>query len=453
MRTFIVAFCLVLAAPAAGAPLSEVALYHRCYVRLTGEFPDYLTDTRLAQVRSSAMTAVDACMEVVDAATFQNQGGQETPQDSDLGRTVLAAFQTLHSSWFLNRVFPSDDDISLGTESVYEAGEPAAYITRALFNRAVPASSIFTAQDHLRVLRAPGGPPLFEFEPSEFAYDNPPLLTIGEVVGIDIAGPLRRSMRIVDPEDPESGADLEIGRHLGGGFIGSAGYLLQSVKETLDFVANGGRKMPRKWAKAVLHDALCRELPVVRTEDAIPYVVADSAVPFRRQARCSQCHATIDRMASTIRGFRYRVVGDEGVGGLFGAMSPPVLSAESGWPAVEDPEFGERPTRGTLYLRDHAGQLIDLPLDGPGALGARLAELDGPYICLAKRYYRYFTGIDAFIGDPDNFPAGAGSRDAYYRNLVIDLGRKLRADGDLRALIEAIFRSPDYRESDFGVSR
>ena len=446
------------AAPVWAEPLTEVALYHRCFVRLTGQFPNYIEDERLEQIRSGEMTAVDACMAVFDAATLQAQGNQERPLEPETGEWVLQTFQTLHSSWFLSKQFPNDDDISLGTETFYEAGEPAAFITRALLNPEVPASSILTAQEHLRVIRNDVGSSLHEIPADQFVFDNPPILRLGDVVGIERAGALTRAYTIFEDEEFIDGT-IDIGAHLGGGLIGSAAYLLMNVNETLDFVANGGRKMPRKWAKAVLHDVLCRDLPAVRIEDAIPYVVADSVVPFRRQARCSQCHSSIDRMASTIRGFNYAILTSENPefgfvhGGIFGRIARQEREAEAGWPAVEDSEYGHRPPRGTIYYRDHAGELVDIAVEGPNQVGARLAERDGPYICLAQRYYRYFTGIDAYIGDPQNFPAGTDSRDAFYRDLVIGLGRQLRQTGDLRGLIEAILRSTEYRESDFGVSQ
>ena len=92
-----------------------------------------------------------------------------------------------------------------------------------------------------------------------------------------------------------------------------------------------------------------------------------------------------------------------------------------------------------------------MPLTGPADLGQRLAERDDPYICLAHRYFRFFTGVEAYLGDPPYLPSDSNSRDVYFRDQVIALGQSLRQSGDLRGLIEAILRSPDYRDSDFGV--
>lgn len=407
------AFMLSVPTVAAAEPLSEVALYHRCYVRMTGLFPDYQQDPGLNQVRQGQASGVEACLAVLDQAMLMAQGTVEQPAPEPLAEDVLSRFHRLHSSWFLNPRFQEFDDISLGTESLYDPTEPAAYITRALLNPTVPASSILTAQDHLRVLRRPSQGTLYELGSQDFAFDDPPLLRLGPMAGVEVAGPLARDYRLPDDEEiEEEGDDLprrgtfEIGAHYGGGVLGSSSYLLLNVSEALDFSANGGRKMPRKWAKAILHDVLCRDLPAIRVEDAIPFVVADSAVPFRRQTNCTQCHASIDRIASTIRGFRYALLVGEGIanGGYFATFAAATRPQDSGWPAIEDPDYGLRPAHGTLYFRDHAGELVDLPLRDPADLGRQLAQLDGPYICLAQRYYRYFTGIEAYIGDPQNFP-------------------------------------------------
>lgn len=446
-------------------PLSEVALYHRCFSRITGLFPDYRADENLAAIRAGRTTAIEACLAIFDSAGLHATGTLELPSRADaLSQAVLARFHNLHSSWFLNRRIQEFDDVSLGTASLFDPTEPAAYITRALLNPTVPVSSIVTATKHLRVIRAAGGQTLFELRPEDFVFADAPVLSIGPIEGLDVAGPMTRAYALgrgdeeqMDPDSPPNG-NFDIGAHYGGGILGSTPYLLLNVNETLGFSADGGRKMPRKWAKAALQDILCRDLPVIRVEDAIPFVVADSAVPFRRQTKCTQCHASIDRMASTIRGYRYRVFFKEGEedllhGGYFPTFTAASRAEQSGWPATEDPGYSRRPPLGTLYYRDHTGELVDIPIRGPAELGQRLAEQDGPYICLAQRYYRYFTGVEAFIGDPANFPAAAGSPDVRHREKVIALGRDLRASGDLRALVEAILRSPDYRESDFGASR
>ncbi|MEO1338355.1 MAG: hypothetical protein AAFV29_22115, partial [Myxococcota bacterium] len=156
-----IAFAVANPAAASAAPLSDVALYHRCFVRLTGQYPDYMSDVGLAQVRSGQTTAIDACLALLDRAALRPQGDQGFLVDDDaLGRSVLATFHALHGSWFLNRTFPEFDDIILGTLSLYDPSEPASYITRALFQPDVSASSIWTANAHLRVARVSSGEPL-----------------------------------------------------------------------------------------------------------------------------------------------------------------------------------------------------------------------------------------------------------------------------------------------------
>ena len=52
---------------------------------------------------------------------------------------------------------------------------------------------------------------------------------------------------------------------------------------------------------AIAKDFLCRDLPLLRTADAQPYVVSNAPIAFRQVASCTRCHASIDQMSATIR--------------------------------------------------------------------------------------------------------------------------------------------------------
>ena len=44
---------------------------------------------------------------------------------------------------------------------------------------------------------------------------------------------------------------------------------------------------------------------------------------------------------------------------------------------------------------DMSGKLINKTVNGTSELGAEIAKLDDFYVCKAKRYFEYFTGISA----------------------------------------------------------
>jgi hypothetical protein len=85
-------------------------------------------------------------------------------------------------------------------------------------------------------------------------------------------------------------------------------------------------------------------------------------------------------------------------------------------------------------------------------LGNKLAAENGIYNCLAKRYYEYFTGISADIGDiadPDH--PQLSLEQANIRNIVLALGANLKNHQNPRALIQEILNRPEYKSSKFNV--
>ena len=96
---------------------------------------------------------------------------------------------------------------------------------------------------------------------------------------------------------------------------------------------------------------------------------------------------------------------------------------------------------------------MDQPVADVSDLGQKLAAQDDYYLCLTKRYYRYFLGIDVNIGDivdPDRKTALSGP-DLAHRNMVIKLGKTLKQSQSIPQLIRSILSLENYKKSDFGV--
>lgn len=248
----------------------------------------------------------------------------------------------------------------------------------------------------------------------------------------------------------------------GGGFLGNQNYLLGTFLESdLRYVPDGAKKVNRSWARAVLKDAFCRDLPVVRESDVTQFVIPTSTTPFRQAATCSACHATMDRQAGVIRGLRWSIMGsiiaDPPLIDLIGvfniAMNAPTMPAVNTWSDVADPDYAKRQPTGRLYFRNYRGELVDRVVNSLSEMGVAISEQDDYFACFAKRYYYYFLGIDVDLGDPGNpLYVPPNAQDQYHRNKVIDLGLRLKNHKSLRQLLVDIMSSEEYRMSDFGVT-
>ena len=99
--------------------------------------------------------------------------------------------------------------------------------------------------------------------------------------------------------------------HPGGGAIGSFDYW---ASNNSNIVNSGQRavlrhtnneKFARRWARQVLSDFLCREVPVLDSIDSLSKndvnQDAYSLHPFRNDGSCMACHSTLDRMSAAVR--------------------------------------------------------------------------------------------------------------------------------------------------------
>ena len=434
--------------------LSNVALYQRCYGHLTESRPDP-SALRTQQVRSGQKSAIAACLEVLRSAQIGPDGRLVSKNPETLN--VMRVFQNLHMSWFMIKELPdlAGGPSNIGNRGIVDASIPAYYFTRALFDPVVGIQSVVTGTSDLRALRSNQVADPNVFPPtgrniSEYIFNSMRFIPLGLLEGVQT-----QAMESWAYTINEASGSVNMFQHWGGGLLGSPAYLLQTVQESpFDFKSDGGLKMPRKWARDLYSDILCRSLPAVRRSDSDKFIVAGSSVPFRTSGACVSCHASMDRTASVIRNFRYLpLVGTSPkiLGGLFPVQhTTNKPQASPGWPAESDADFAHRPTAGVLFLRNYKGDLVDLSVSGLAGLGAALADLDDFYICAAKRYYRYFTGIDAVIGDPEQ-TQDLTDFDKAQRDLVIELGLRLKSHKDPMRIIEDILSLADYRQSQFSV--
>jgi hypothetical protein len=111
-----------------------------------------------------------------------------------------------------------------------------------------------------------------------------------------------------------------------------------------------------------------------------------------------------------------------------------------------DSDFGARPTTGRLLYRSYDGTLIDSTVANLTEMGNALANSNDLYVCAAKKYFEYFTGLSVSLQDTGNPTSSILSQaDQYYRDEVIKLGLSLKAHGSLKTLVQEILSLDLYQ--------
>jgi hypothetical protein len=481
------------------ASLSEVALFNRCYSHLTRlRLPK--SHPLLTQVKLGSKTAAQACAETLSKAQLGEDGRPVASSDPE-SIAILNNFYQFHRLWFDNADF-TENPITYSQSQILhnDITEPALYVTRVLFHASAPYSEVVTGNYSVRGLRSSGAHK-FDYNGSAGVFWVPIThaaagLQRGSLQGITSYAPgnktwLTHSGQSVTNLDANftGGQSFTANRSYGGGVMGLHSYLFMNSgfpnigssdgaatsPESRSSVSNASIRMHRRWSKAVMHDFLCRNVPVLRIEDVNDLVVAYiQAVPdstkriaFRESTNCMSCHAALDPMAGTARSFHFvrhdatdwlglGVSGDTRNRATFVRSQPVTMPPEAVKEQslmLRDSDYWKRPATGALRYRSYDGEKVwtDIVatgnLDGIEKLGAAMASTKDLYVCAASRYFEFFTGISVNLldeGDPRYPPMSAS--DKYYREMVIRLGTKLKTHQSLRQLIQEIMESEIYRK-------
>lgn len=443
--------------------LSNVGLFYRCYSQITGEFPSK-DDKKLKEVQQGK-DPITACLEVFDLALFANGTSFLANFNNETAQAVLRTMHTLHYSWFETNLAPEiNNEYITNTRNVFDPSSSATYFTKALFDQQSQFKDVVLGTTTYRPVRVTNIPPVSTWNlipTADYIFTDVQFAGAGVLLGMEVL-PVNDTMDYsfnnnqTGPPDIRTGT-LTYNTHFGGGVLGSQPYLLQTIQATsLNPKYNGGGLTTRKWSRAVFHDILCRELPVVRETDGAAFVDVESPLGFRKSMGCVKCHTTIDRMGGVTRGVTYN---SQIAGNFFNQGSSAFISARTVdkpaaeiFPTSNDDIYFRRPTQGHLFYREHDGKLVDLPIDNVEQLGLRLSQEDGMYNCLAKRYYQFFTGIDVSVGDiADPHHPTLSQEEQNVRNIILGLGQELKTHQNPRTLIEKILRRPEYKKSNFNL--
>lgn len=274
----------------------------------------------------------------------------------------------------------------------------------------------------------------------------------------------------------------------GGGLLGSTGLLIKYGQYAND--SDGGAFLRRRLTSNVMEHMLCRTAPYRRIEDVTSDVVqfnttypTNFTLPFRRDTACMSCHSTQDGLAGVYRNINYR--GQQGYvdwndNGIFGRPAGELNFNRNADPedstflvrafAIKDPaetvashmqltdaKYKTRPPNGLFIYRSYDGAEIKHPIkvtgtgrhpagEGIQQVGEFMAEDNDLYVCAAKRYFEFFTGIDANLQDPgDSRNTPLLAADQVYKDQVVKLGLSLKTHQSLRKLVYEIISSDIYK--------
>jgi hypothetical protein len=332
--------------------------------------------------------------------------------------------------------------------------------------------------------------------PMQFWNPNTSPITIGELIGLtpygvqpdgtsgpgpepvsavvpmsfinpyDAAFPFSLALLGADEQNFAGTFDIRQSLGRGAGLIGTREYLMLNIGHDFNFKSDGGIGVNRRWAKNVMSDLLCRDVPLLRQEDvnSPTFVTQDpNAAPFHHSPNCLRCHAAMDQMAYTTRNLRWVQANESDPGMPFTdgwntahlSTYTPIGDGGYYWSPTPVPNFHLQVPRGRVYFRSFTGQLIDQPAAAMSDVGAILSGTDDLYACAAKRHFQLFTGINVTLydmGDGANsdLNRNMSAKDYEYRLFIAQLGEHLHQSGSLIAMIKEIMASKYYGLSDYG---
>lgn len=505
----ILTIILTSSAVSAQKKLGPIPLLERCYRHITGQRLPLASNMR-KQVSEGA-DPIDTCLTLLNDVKLKSDGAL-TQSNNRLHRRILRQFADLHHSWFGTRTITSAElnDQNFMQMDLYDGSEASLHYTRSLFSDNIAVSSVLRGNSEVIALRDsskiadpnnagrfprpsravynnnPGSPESGPIDAALFTYQDPalnpaevelatPLIQVGELYGVTtrklsvtspviLADAYTNTQRTIKAGNSEGWVvPHNLFRHYGGGAIGSQSYLMMNFGHGYLYVANGTTKLPRKWMNSVLEDFLCLKAPVLRESDVSKFARTGSGIPdFRKQNSCLRCHATLDQGALTTRNIRPTTTSSFTATVRRTPLTMGEHQANQGggsgqefWPAYAVGNFHRQAPEGQLLFRSSKGDLIDQRVSNIEALGTALSQSDDFYNCAAKRYVKYFTGINVELFDEQD-PANAGLKeglndhDREFRKFVTTQGANLKSHQSLRSLIKSIMTSSYYQQSDYG---
>lgn len=481
--------------------VSDLEYFDRCYFLMTKSIPA-ANDPSLLKLKNKTITAPNACLEVLDRGRLGSNNLLAKPNDPS-SRAVLKTFNDFHGSWFQTRVNQSGGLFSIVSSLVRDAEEPQLRITKALFGNNLQYRSVvqgatslkgervrtnlsagnnFKAQallgygtittgyntmDYLAITHTGTTGSAVEDRLKVLRIPENRLIETGDLIGISPNSPLliptilfpnpsnaRLPSEIVRPLE----TDIDVMKNFGGGILGSQAFFLNNANLSFNTKAQTDVLINRRIAARAYEDLMCHELPTLNTND-VPAGDIDPLSPqtFRRSASCMACHSQIDPFANSYRNLISSI--SSGIPSVNNRLGVPVEMVRA-LPVVGTLNIWslQAPT-GKIYYREF--QATQPTLKNVGSLeelGAGIASSMDFYRCAAKRYYKYFTGVDVTLHKlTPPVAGGAGydrakakyDLDLKHQNIVMTAASSFKTHQSLRTLISDIINTPTFKSRDF----
>lgn len=499
MRFSILLSVLFLTAQASADAMTPLEVYKRCYIRMVREVPN-ATEAIYRQVAMGELSADQGCLKIFDAAAL-NVSGVLPDKSNSVSQRVLKTFNDLHGSWFQSKV---NSVTSPFTYLVHDLDEPALYFTRAAFLPKTSFSSVVTHNtglSGLRQQRTTSPVPLMDaqviagyggampyandknlrisyyryaFNPTTKRFTTSPrpvptptvaesdnhrtglvilpgdeMMQTGDLVGI------RPAISVKIPYyTPIAGAtgdlavaldsiatNFDANKHFGGGVLGSQTFLMNN-SAIMNQLADDYRIINRRLTSRMFEDLLCHQLPTLTTADVEGDVIPTSQYAYQTQSTCMRCHSSIDPLAMVLKNQFIFTTGNAANRQTVGHPLNSVIHLPSSPSATL---FALKPPVGMLRYRELVtGVIRSGTVSKLSEVGAQMAAGNDLYTCAAKRYYRFFTGVNV-----DLSAAATEPLDLQHQKFVLKLGQTLKTTQSVRSLLSEIFKSQTFKTRNY----
>lgn len=463
----------VLSKVEASNKLTDLEMYYRCYGQFVRQRPAP-NDPLLEKIHQNNFTGIQACAELINQVTIDNNG----IISSDIGKEILRTFQAFHRSFFSELNLYNNDE-QWGNFEIYDPGNLAASFSYSLFKNDEKFSNIFKGTiTHELVRKSSTSPKYYVFpfqerspDPikldqfkfgsgKEIVEDQYPTWNINRISTGDIVGvrkiPENRDVipRVVDTRkglrdvrgQKEYLVNQDIRKGHGGGILGNPMYLLLNLKMEIGESSDGGKNVPRKWSTAVFKDLFCRNLPVVQLKHAKKYVIENSNLSFRSKANCVQCHVSMDGAAGLVRDFQINYSVDSGLGSYTQTThlrrNPSTLQWDEKYFGEGDKDFHLRPAIGLFSYQSTDHIYYEKQIESLDEFGSFISKQPDLYRCMVKRYVYFLTGINV---DLENDLIDTDFHQ-YMTKLIRDLASNFQKHQSMKQLLIEIMGTPLYQD-------